>query len=287
VKIAIIGGAGRMGRWFTRYFTSKGHKIVISGVKLDKLKAFAQEVGVEFAENNAKAVKDADLALISVPIPVTAKVIREIAPHIRKGAVVAEIASLKSDITEALIEASKLGAVPLSLHPLFGPGAQKLKENKIVVVPVVNLETEIKLAKELFQEAKIIVADADEHDRLMALTISLPYFLNIAFASVLSEEDISTLKQFGGTTFAFQLTLTESVMNEDPALHASIQTHGKYALKYIDALLSKAEILKKMISKKNQKDFIEFYNEVQGSLSKDADFPKAYEKVYKALEALR
>jgi len=287
VKIAIIGGAGRMGRWFTRYFASKGHKIVISGVKLDKLKAFAQEAGVDFAENNAKAVKDADLALISVPIPATAKVIREIAPHIRKGAVVAEIASLKFGIIEALLEAARLGVVPLSLHPLFGPGAQELRGNKIVVVPVVNSEAEIKLAKGLFQEAEIIVADADEHDRLMALTISLPYFLNIAFASVLSEEDISRLKQFGGTTFAFQLTLTESVMNEDPALHASIQMHGKYALKYVDALLSKAEILRKIISKKNHKDFIDSYNEVQGSLSKDADFFKAYEKVYKALEALR
>jgi len=287
VKIAIIGGAGRMGRWFTRYFASKGHKIVISGVKLDKLKAFAQEAGVNFAENNAKAVKDADLAMISVPIPVTTKVIREIAPHLRKGAVVTEIASLKFGITEALIEASKLGVIPLSLHPLFGPGAQKLKENKIVVIPVVNSKAEIKLAKELFQEAQIIVADADTHDRLMALTISLPYFLNIAFASVLSEEDISTLKKFGGTTFAFQLTLTESVMNEDSALHASIQMHGKYALKYVDALLSKAEIVRKMIQEKNQKDFIDFYNEVQGSLSRDTDFFKAYEKVYKALEALR
>jgi len=287
VKIAIIGGAGRMGRWFTRYFASQGHNIIISGVKLDKLKAFAEEAGVDFAENNAKAVKDADLAMISVPIPATAKVIREIAPYMRKGAVIAEIASLKFGITEALVEAARLGVVPLSLHPLFGPGAQKLKGNKIIVVSVTNTKAEIKLAKELFQEAEIIVANADEHDRLMALTISLPYFMNIAFASVLSEEDISMLKKFGGTTFTFQLTLTESVMNEDPTLHASIQTHGKYALKYVDALLSKAEILRKMISEKNQKDFIDFYNEAQSLLSKDTAFSKAYERVYKALEALR
>jgi prephenate dehydrogenase len=205
----------------------------------------------------------------------------------RKGAVIAEIASLKFGIKEALIEASKLDVVPLSLHPLFGPGAKKLNENKIVVIPVVDSKAEIKLAKELFREAQIIVADADEHDRLMALTISLPYFMNIAFASVLSEEDISTLKKFGGTTFAFQLTLTESVMNEDPALHASLQTHGKYALKYVDAFLSKAESLKKMISEKNQKGFIDFYNEVQSPLSKDAEFVKAYEKMYRALESLR
>ncbi len=287
MKIAIIGGAGRMGRWLTRYFASQGHKVVISGVKLDKLKAFAQEAGVDFAENNVKAVEDADLVMVSVPIPATARLIREIVPHLRKGAVIAEIASLKFGIIETLCEVSKLGVVPLSLHPLFGPGAQKLKGNKIVVIPVVDSKTEIKLAKELFREAQIIVADADEHDRLMALTISLPYFMNIAFASVLSEGDISTLKKFGGTTFAFQLTLTESVMSEDPALHASIQMHGKYALKCVDTLLSKSEILRKMISERNEKGFIDFYNKIQSSLSKDTDFPKAYERVYRALEALR
>jgi prephenate dehydrogenase len=287
LRIAIIGGAGKMGRWFTRYFASQGHKIVISGVKLDKLKAFAREANVAFADNNAKAVKDADIAIISVPIPATAKLIREVAPNLRKGTVIAEIASLKFGIIEALVEASRLGVIPLSLHPLFGPGAQKLKENKIVVVPVLNSAAEIKLAKRLFQEAEIVVADADEHDRIMALTISLPYFMNIAFASTLGEEDISKLKKFGGTTFAFQLTLTESVMNEDPALNASIQMHSEYAIKYIEAFLSKAENLRKIISEKNQKDFIDFCKEVQGLLSKDTDFFKAYEKEYKAIEAMR
>jgi len=286
LKIAVIGGYGRMGRWFTRYFASHGHKVVISGVRLQKAKAFAEEAGVNFAKNNVEAVKDVDLVMVSVPIPTTPRVIDEIVTHVKKGAVISEISSLKSGVVKALVEAAKLKVRPLSLHPLFGPGAQKLRGRKIAVVPILNAEAEKTMAKELFPEAETVVVDAEEHDRVMALVLSLPHFMNVVFASVIGEENLETLKRLEGTTFTLQLTLAESVMTEDPSLQATIQMDNKYVSRYLDDFLSKAETVKKWIADKDVEKFTGFCDHVENLLSKDMDFSEAYKKMYKVLEII-
>lgn len=273
-----------MGRWFTRYFTAHGHKVVISGTKRHKAKNFAEAADVDFAENNVEAVKDAELTIVSVPISVTANVICEVAPHMKKGAVIAEISSLKTGILDALVEAAKSGIKPLSLHPLFGPGAKKMRGQRIAVVPVVDRDAEVKLAENLFPEAELVVMDAEEHDRAMALILSLPYFVNITFASVVGEEDLEALKKLAGTTFPLQLTLAESVMTEDSALHASIQMDNKYALQCLEKFLSRAKTIEKLIAEKDEAKFTALCNNIRDLLSKDPDFLKAYESIYRFLE---
>lgn len=286
MKVAVIGGAGRMGRWLVRYFVSQGHGVVVSDVRLDEARAVAEEAGVEVAGSNVEAVKDADLVVVSVPIGATPAVVREIAPHSRKGTVIAEISSLKARAAEALAELAGLGVRPLSLHPLFGPGVRRLKGMKVAVVPILDSKAETKLAEELFPEAEIVVAAAEEHDRAMALTLSLPYFVNMAFASVIGGEDLAVLKKLEGTTFKLQLTLAESIMAEDPALHASLQMNNEYVARCLDRFLSQAETIRGCIAEKDEEKFTAFYDRVRGLLSKDVDFPKAYEKMYDVLEIL-
>ena len=287
MNVAIIGGAGRMGRWLARYFATHGHKVTISDVKLDEAKAVAEATRVEVAENNIEAVKNADLILVSTPIKIIPKAIHEIASHVKRGAVVAEISSLKFYVRKALIEVASLDVRPLSLHPLFGPGAKRLRGRKIVVLPILDTEAETKLAKEVFPEAEIITIDAERHDQAMGLVLSLTNFMNVVFASVVSGEDILMLKRLGGTTFTLQLTLAESVMTQDPTLQASILMDNKHALPHIDKFLSKAKMIKRRIVDKDEKGFTAFCSDVQKSLSKDAEFFKSYENLYRALKAIR
>jgi prephenate dehydrogenase len=287
MRVTIIGGAGRMGCWLAHYFSSGGHEVTVSDINLDKAKALSETTGVKLAKNNVEAVKDADLIVVSTPIQVTPKVINEIASHIRKGAVVAEISSLKSSVVGTMTKIAEFrGVRPLSIHPLFGPGAQKLAGKKIAVIPIIDSETEMKLAKELFPEAVFIAAGAEEHDQAMGLSLSLTYFANMVFASIVGEEDIRTLKRLGGTTFTLQLTLAESVMTEEPTLHAAIQMENEHTSQYLDKFISRASTIKTWITKKDKEKFVAFCNYVLSLLSKDADFTKAYENMYKVLETL-
>jgi len=132
----------------------------------------------------------------------------------------------------------------------------------------------------------MVVVDVEEHDRAMALTLSLPHFLNIAFASVIGDEDIIVLKKLGGTTFKLQLVLSESVMSEDPNLYASIQMSNPYTDEYLAKLMSKAETLRVQVAGKDVKEFSQCYKDVQSALSKDSDFAGAYRKMYQVLETL-
>jgi len=288
MKIAVLGGAGRMGRWFVHYFISRGHMIIISDVKLDEARAFAKATSLELAKNNIEAAKKADLIMVSTPIQVTPKVIHEIIPHVRKGTVVAEISSFKAHLLKNLAEITRInmGILPLSIHPLFGPGTQKLEGKKIAVIPILNAEAEKKLVKELFPEASLIVVDAEEHDRAMALTLSLTHFINIAFVSILSKENLKLLKKLEGPTFKLQRILAESIMTEDPSLQASIQLDNKYAYKYLNKFLSKAETIGKWISDKEEEKITKLCNDLWSSVSKDVDFAKSYEKMYSVIERL-
>ena len=286
VNVTIIGGAGRMGRWLIRHFLSQKKDVTISDVRFEEAKRIAESYGVKLAKDNQEAVKEADLIVISTPIRVTPDLLREIAPSVKKDAVVSEISSLKSQVVPILTEMAKQNVKPLSIHPLFGPGAQKLEEERIALIPVVDPSFELKTVENLFPGAEVIVVDAEEHDRAMALTLSLPHFLNMIFASVIGEEDLNALKKLGGTTFTLQLTLSESVMNEDPLLYSSIQMNNEYTVQYLNRFLSKAEEARDWIIKKDEKRFSKFYYYVQGLLSRDEDFYKAYERMYRALEAL-
>jgi prephenate dehydrogenase len=286
LKVTVIGGAGRMGRWLVDYFVRRGHEVTVSDIRYEEAKAVAQSAGAKIARNRIEAVKDAEMVVLSTPIEITPNVIREISSEIQKSAALVEISSLKSQVFPVLEKIAANGVRTLSIHPLFGPGVTKAAEEKIALVPVSDPSSEFRLAEMIFPNIELIVVDVEEHDKAMALALSLPHFLNIVFSSVTGQEDINVLKKLGGTTFALQLILSEGVMSEDPSFYASIQMDNKFTTQILERFLSNAETLKRHIAERDSKGFTQFYADTRVSLMKDSDFGKAYEKMYKALESL-
>lgn len=276
-----------MGKWLVKYFLDQGHEVIISDAKKDEAKAVSETTGAKLANSNIEAAKDADLTVVSTPIDATAQVLREVAAELKEPSTVVEISSIKSRLIPVLAELAKRNMRTLSLHPLFGPGIQKLDGEKIVLIPVADSASEMQVARELFPTAEIVISCADDHDRVMALTLSLPHFMNIVFASVISEEDLNALKKLGGTTFSLQLVTSEGVMSEDPSLYASIQMDNEYASRYLDKFMSKAERLRDYVDRKDSQKFSQFYKDAHDALTKDPDFKKAYERMYKALNSLK
>jgi prephenate dehydrogenase len=286
MRVSIVGGAGKMGRWFVSYFLNRGHQVILSDTRFNEAKIVAKLSGAELAKNNIEAVKKAELTVVSTPIEVTPKVLKQISKELEHNKTLMELSSLKSKTIPVLKEIAKKGVRTISIHPLFGPGVKRETEVKIALVPVFNLSSERKFVEKLFQSMEIFVVDMEKHDKTMALTLSLPHFLNIIFASIVSDENIELLRKLGGTTFTLQLMLCEGVMTEDPKLYSTIQINNKYTLHYIENLLCKAKNLKKQIENENMKQFSKLYIEIQDKLSKDKKFDKAYERMYKVLEAL-
>ena len=95
MRVAVIGGAGRMGAWFVRYFAERGLTTIINDINVDAAKSLAESTGAEFSALSKEELRPLDLVLITVPIEATADVVAGVAPNMREGAVLVEISSIK------------------------------------------------------------------------------------------------------------------------------------------------------------------------------------------------
>ncbi|MBY8996988.1 MAG: prephenate dehydrogenase/arogenate dehydrogenase family protein [Candidatus Thorarchaeota archaeon] len=280
MRIAIIGGAGNMGSWLVTHFLKKNHTLIVSDPKFEGV----QSEEFETTTSNVVAVNNADLVLISVPLIQTSSVIQEVFPHMKENSVLCEISTLKSNVIEVLRNESTNRIRTLCIHPLFGPGASALRK-KYALIPIKELEGEMNLAKSLFPDSQFIVVEADEHDRIMALTLSLPYFTNMILGSVLKDENIPLIEQLTGTTFAIQFMLTGSIMSHTSAFHLSLHKENNHSMEILQKLKSGIEEALSLLAN-DVDEFKRSYNNLKSRLEEHLDLEEKYQEMYRLLEVM-
>lgn len=290
-KISIVGGTGKMGQWLAKFFKEQGFNVVISGRDVNKSQKVAAKLNISFAGTSQECVKNSDLIIVATPIEVVPRTIREIAGGIKRGAILFDIASVKEIVADSLKMVSRLGINVLSIHPMFGPGAKSIKGKSILIIPIIKNPRTIKTVSNFFRKAGanvFMVKNAEEHDKMIALTLALPHFLNIIFSSTLrlAEPSIQYVKKFSGTTFALQLLLAESVLQEDPTSYATIQFHNKHFKHILENLTTQTDSFKNLMLSKNYDEFVKRFNSARDYLSADPQFKKAYKKFYGAFESV-
>ncbi|MBS3795801.1 MAG: prephenate dehydrogenase/arogenate dehydrogenase family protein [Candidatus Thorarchaeota archaeon] len=283
MTIAILGGAGNMGCWLTRHFAGQNRSLVISDPQTPDLGKLLPSCDIRVTSDNKTAVNNAEVVVVSVPMNKTAAVIREVVPHMKRKSILCEISSLKMNLVDALEESTNHDIRPLSIHPMFGPGAQSLHK-KILLIPIIDSENEQEVVKSLFPNAAIITVEADRHDQIMALTLSLPYFMNMILASVLAKEDVQVLKQIGGTTFEIQTVLTGSIMAQSTDLHYHLHRLNQYAMDTLTSLPSRIESLLEPLIQWDQEGFQESYERIKTALERSMDSARAYHDMYHILD---
>jgi len=180
MKIIIIG-AGRMGIWFYKYFNFKNHETYFYDT--DKVKVIdLKDKGFRYHEIDQ--IKDFDIVFCSTNISSIKRVIDSVKNSGFKKYFV-EISALKMPIVKSLITLEK----PISLHPLFGPGARTAKGKKLIYVPLKEKEEELAMIRELFPEMEITTMSAEEHDRLVTKTIQLVQLISMIYNRLSIEGD--------------------------------------------------------------------------------------------------
>ena len=240
-QVAIVGAAGKMGTWFASYFAQHGMAVSAYDTNQKKLSKASNKVKVE--ESLLKCVQDADLVFVCVPVQQTPQAIKESTRNMKDGATIAEISSIKNK-TFAALKKIPDNIQPLCIHPMFGPGASKETDARMLLVPVRNEKIEVNIAKKIFQNANVIVLqNAKQHDKSIAIVLGLTYFANIVFSRLMLSSDISMLKQVSGTTFRLQSLIAESILTEEPDLVIALIAENVYAKKYIRQYLEEAAAL--------------------------------------------
>jgi prephenate dehydrogenase len=278
LKVAVIGSSGGMGKFFARYFLSRGEKVTGSDLRKTGIK----HQGFSFVRSNEEAVKDADLVVIATPVDTTVQTVQRIQGSLKQGAMLLEMSSVKSKTLGPLKKLlAGLDFRLLSVHPLFGPSLSNYHDMRICAVDAD--QKSLRQVRRLFPEATIIPMKAEEHDRMMGLILSLTHLMNIAYAATVIK--VLKPKQFRAIqtpTSGVQLTLAEGILSQDPSLYSYIQLENEHSAEYASALIGEISALLAVIQRKDRKEFERLFSSLSRGF--EGDSKAALGLVYQAFE---
>ena len=287
MKIAVIG-AGKMGVWFAKFFSSKGYLVTLADRKEEKI-ANLKELSVDLTTDFTEAVGCADQILICVSIDALEEVVKIISPALHEGQVVMDICSIKEKPVNIMHQYIK-EALVLGTHPVFGPGSNGVKHKAYILTPTDAEEQRFAEHFKIWleqEEAHVFIMPPKKHDELMSVVLGLPHFLGIvACETLLEQNNFPETKKVAGTTYRMLLTLAEATALETPDLYASLQTNLPDLRKIEDQFMVNAQEWLKLIKSKDAGAIVKRMEQIKKKLKEtDRDFANSYEDMYKMLES--
>lgn len=218
--IGIIGGTAGMGAYLARVFMASGYHVEVMG--LDAGRA-AEEVAASH-----------DVVILAVPIAQTVDVAKRVAPHVRPGACLMDITSIKRAPLAAMLDSAPETVDVVGTHPMFGPHGIDFDRQKVVLCRGRG-EASFTRIKKLFEAfgAETIEATADEHDAQMALIQVLVHEKTMVLGSVLErlKADLGRSLQFASPIYRSELAMVGRMFSQRAELYADILTANPDALR--------------------------------------------------------
>lgn len=196
-KVALIG-LGLIAGSLAHAMRRAGISGTIAGyARSAETRDIAREISLcdEIYDSAADAVKDADLVILAVPVGAMADVAKEIGPHLKAGATLSDVGSVKTSVIKNVSPYVPAAVHFIPAHPLAGTensgprsGFAELFDNRwCILVPVDNTD-EVALANlHKFWEAvgsNVEVMDAEHHDLVLAVTSHAPHLIAYTMVGV-------------------------------------------------------------------------------------------------------
>ncbi|MEX1995053.1 MAG: prephenate dehydrogenase/arogenate dehydrogenase family protein [Steroidobacteraceae bacterium] len=249
-RALVIGGCGKMGRWFVEFLDSQGYAVEIAD-PAGPLELFAHRPDWQSDDLSH------ELIVVATPLGITASILEQLARHHPPG-LVFDIGSLKTPLRAGLQALQQAGVRVTSLHPMFGPDTDLLSGRHIIHVDVGRPDA-VADAQQLFATtmAEQVVTTLDDHDRLIAYVLGLSHAINIAFFTALAEsgEAAPRLARLSSTTFDAQLEVASLVASESPALYFEIQALNQYGGESLAALADAVIRLQALVANQDAAGF--------------------------------
>ncbi len=247
----VIGGDGKMGRWFVNFFRSQGFATTVADPGVEN--------GPSSFRNWVDAGLDYDVIVVAAPLAASGRILLQLAVLKPRG-LVFDIGSLKSPLMDGLKELRDAGCQVTSIHPMFGPDTRLLSGRHLIFCDVGCPEA-TDAAKDLFRSTMADRLDMtlEDHDRLIAYVLGLSHALNIAFFTALAEsgEAAPELAKMSSTTFDSQLLVSEAVAHDNPHLYFEIQNLNKYGQGPLAALADAAERIRELVASGDEQGFVD------------------------------
>ena len=189
-RVALIG-LGLIGSSLAR--AMKRHKLarqIVGHARTEKTRARALELGFLDAvyDTPGEAAKDADLVIVCTPLGGYAEVGAAIAPHLKKGAIVSDVGSVKQAAIRDLGPTIPEGVHLVPGHPVAGTehsgpdaGFAELFEGRwAILTPPPGTDAQaVEKMQALWRAcgSNVEIMEANHHDLVLAITSHLPHLI--------------------------------------------------------------------------------------------------------------
>jgi prephenate dehydrogenase len=202
-NVTIIG-VGLIGGSLARVLKSKNLAGRITGAGRTKSTLEqALNLGVVDVTNQslASAVAGADLVILATPVGTFEKIVREIGHHLKPGAILTDVGSVKGGLINSIESALPPGCHYVPAHPIAGRERSGVSEStdrlfqgrRCVLTPTAQTdEKALNAIRDMWKAAgaDITVMEAELHDKVFAAVSHLPHVA--AFAMMLAVAELNT-----------------------------------------------------------------------------------------------
>lgn len=249
-KIVVVGGRGKLGGLFARYFTCSGYHVAL----------------LDYADwlNAEEILVDAELVLVCVPIDKTLAVLEQIAPYLNEQMILADLTSVKAQPLAKMLEIHQ-GAV-VGLHPMFGPDITSMAKQVIACCHGRSSERYQWLLEQFrLWGAKVEQIDAHEHDHSMTYIQALRHFSTFAYGLHLSQQPVklSQLLALSSPIYRLELAMIGRLFAQNAELYADIIADKPENLAVIEALKQSFEQGLVFFQQQDKKGFIDAFEKVR------------------------
>ena len=213
-------------------------------------RATAKRIGLADAihESAAACVKDADLVILCTPVGAYGKVAEEISAHLKVGATVSDVGSVKSAVVRDVGPHMPANVHFIPGHPVAGTeqsgpesGFAELFTNRwCILTPLPDSEPEAVARLEKFWRAcgsNVETMSPEHHDMVLAITSHLPHLIAyniVATAADIEEVTNSEVIKFsaGGFRDFTRIAASDPTMWRDVFLNnkeAVLETLGRFS----------------------------------------------------------
>jgi cyclohexadieny/prephenate dehydrogenase len=205
-RLTLIG-IGLIGSTIARAARANGlaGEIVVSTRRAETLDR-AREIGLGdlYTLDPAEAVTGADLVIVSVPVGSSGAVAAAIGAHLKPGAIVSDVGSVKADVVKQMAPHLPAHAHFIPAHPVAGTEhsgpdagfAELFVDRWTIVTPPAGADataTEKVVAFWAGMGAKVETMTPEHHDMVLAITSHIPHL--IAYNIVGTAADLETVSE--------------------------------------------------------------------------------------------
>ncbi len=248
--VGIIGGKGKMGRWFARFFRKNNCKVLVA------------DLGTKLKPR--QLVEKSDVVIFSVPIPKTVKLIEKYARYARKGSLLADFTSVKEAPVKAMLKSAPQGVEVLGMHPVFGPVVKTMRGQCVVLTPGRGKKWLHWMRRLLERNGAVVtISTPRKHDEMMAVIQGLTHASTIPVGHALRELEVNLKEsaKFTSPLYRVRLAMVGRMLSQDAGLYAAIMTENPYVKKVLRQYSKSFNKLAGIVEKRNRGAFERYFNE--------------------------